>query len=341
MLRYRSAFTLLEMMVATAIFAALLTALLSSWAAGTNFSFMVNQSLVRMETINSVRKNIQDDFAQSSWFYQFDANTNLPVPDAKGADIVLFPTSDSATWKGREIRFTRFRTALTIGSTPTLTTYTENLIGTDAVTLSYFDRCPPSPFFILNVGKVATEGAFGQPGVWNISPVWESSLTGLSFAENADKDHIRLYRYVLVPYSATTPASLADTTTYATTAYPSYASTVRNGPYTAYENNLLRGMLLRQYRNPGSPTWVTIGQALSDQIVFYGMNDETDTATDHPCFVFSTFRDTWITRSGNNLPGAFEIRLRMSMAAPVSANGPPNVVDLRLSCPLKFVDYGT
>lgn len=313
-------YTILEVSIASGIMFALITSLLSAWSATTDFTFMVNENLKRMEAVDRIRSTVASDFSQSAQFVQYDSTVMVAsVNPTTNESITLYP---SILQGGREVRFTRLRSTITAGTSPgTESIYQENLTGSNAQTLSQYALAPVSPCFIINPNA-------GLPGYWNLAPVWESDLSGLTFTQNATPTNLRLYRYILVPYSTAAPATLADTVSYAASAYPAYPSA---GP------TLVRGMLLRQYRNSGSTTWQTLGFPLSDAVVFDPTNDETSTTL--PCFVFASAFDG-VTRTGTEVIADNEVRLKLSLAMEVQKSGTPVLFDLRLSLPFRRVDYG-
>lgn len=314
----RSAFTLLEVMIAAAIMVTLVTSLLGAWSASMDFTYMVNQSLKRMESLETVRSSIARDFEQSAQFIEYDSAVMLAKVDAANENITLYP---AILQGGREIRFVRFRTTSTAATTPMgEATYHENLLGANAQRLSQFATAPVSPYFIINP-------LAGMPGYWNLAPVWESDRTGLTFNQNADPQYLRLYRYVLVPWANTAPATLADATVWAASAYPAYPTV---GP------TIRRGMLLRQYRNAQSTTWTTLGMPLSDAVVFDVTNDENNAAL--PCFIFASAFDGVVRTGGESIPD-HEVRLKMTFAQEAK-NAAPVSYDVRLAFPFRRVDYG-
>jgi hypothetical protein len=313
-------YTILEVCIASGIMFALITSLLSAWSASADFTFMVNENLKRMEAMDRIRSLCVSDFNQSAQFVQYDSTVMVAsVNVSTNESVTLYP---AILQGGREIRFTRLRSTVTAMASPERESlHTENFLGSNAQTLSQYALAPVSPCFIINPNA-------GLPGYWNMAPVWESDLSGLTFAQNATPSNLRLYRYILVPYTTTAPATLADTVTYAASAYPSYPTA---GP------TLVRGMLLRQYRNANSTTWQTLGFPLSDSVVFDPTNDETSTTL--PCFVFASAFDG-VTRTGTEVVADNEVRLKMSLAMEVQKTGTPVLFDLRLSFPFRRVDYG-
>jgi len=314
-------YTILELLVAAAIMFTLVTSLLSAWAASTDFTFMVNENLKRMEAVDRIRSTISGDFNQSAQFVQYDSTVMVAAVDSTTNEtITLYP---AILQGGREVRFARLRTSLTSATSPTSeSTYQEDFIGTNAQALSQYALAPVSPFFIINPNG-------GQPGYWNLSPVWESDRSGLTFAENADPVNLRLYRYILVPYANVVPTALADSVTYSTSDYPVYPEA---GP------TLRRGTLLRQYRNANTTTWQTVGLPLSDAVVFDTANDESDLAL--PDFVFSSAYDGVTTRVDTETPNDNEVRLKISLGMQVQKVSAAVVLDLRLAFPFRRVDFG-
>lgn len=314
-------YTIVEVSIASAIMFTLITSLLSAWSASTDFIFMVNENLRRMETIERIRATLSSDFSQSAQFVQYDTSVMVAsVNTTTNENITLYP---SIRQGGREVRFTRLRSTITAGMDPTLeNSYQENLTGVNGQALSQYALAPVSPCFIINPNA-------GLPGLWNLSPVWESNLVGLTFNENADSAKLRIYRYILVPYASATPTSLADSVTYPTSSYPAYPEA---GP------TLRRGMLLRQYRNANTTTWNTLGQALSDAVVFDITNSETNTTL--PCFVFASDYDG-VTRTDTDIVSDNEVRLKISIGMQIQKLSAAVVMlDLRLSFPFRRVDYG-
>jgi len=315
-----SGYTLLEVIIASALMFSLVASLLSAWAATMDFSFMVNENLKRMETVDNIRTIIHADFNQSAQLVQYDSAVMVAAINATtNENVTLYP---SIVQSGREVQFVRFRTSITAATDPfNQNPNLENLIGTNGQALSQYALAPVSPYFIINPNG-------GLPGYWNLSPVWDSDRTQLTFNENADPVNLRIYRYILLPYSNVVPATIAVGLTYSISSYPSYPEA---GP------TLLRGMLVRQYRNAAATTWQTMGLPLSDAIVFDTNNDENSTAL--PCFIFASAFDG-VTRTGIENIGDSEVRMKMSIAMQTQKNAAPILIDLRFSFPFRRIDFG-
>lgn len=314
-------YTILEVSIASAIMFTLVTALLSAWSSSTDFAFMVNENLRRMEEVERIRSVITSDFNQSAQFVQYDTSVMVAsVNTTTNENMTLYP---SILQGGREVRFTRLRSTITATTNPTSeNNYQENFIGVNGQALSQYALAPVSPCFIIN-------SSAGLPGLWNLSPVWESNLAGLTFNQNADPANLRIYRYILVPYTGTAPSTLMDSVTYAISAFPSYPEA---GPTSR------RGMLLRQYRNANSTTWTTLGNALSDAVVFDVNNSETDASK--PCFVFASAYDG-VTRTNTEIVNDNEVRLKISIGMQIQKlNAAVVTLDLRFSFPFRRIDYG-
>lgn len=318
----RNGYTILEVLIAAAIMFTLVTSLLSAWAASTDFAFMVNENLKRMEAVDRIRSTISADFNQSAQLVQYDSTVMVAtVNPTTNEPVTLYP---AILQGGREVRFVRLRTTINAATTPTNeSTYQENFSAANTQPLSQYALAPVSPFFIINP-------AAGLPGYWNLCPVWESDRSGLTFAQNADPANLRLYRYILVPYATTVPTSLADSVTYSTSSYPAYPEA---GP------TLRRGMLLRQYRNANTTTWQTLGLPLSDAVTFDINNNESTSAT-LPCFIFASAYDG-VTRTGTENVNDNEVRLKLSLGMQVQKlTGTVVMLDLSLSFPFRRVDFG-
>lgn len=315
-----SGYTLLEVIIASALMFSLVASLLSAWAATMDFSFMVNENLKRMEAVDNVRMNIQADFDQSAQFVQYDSTVMVAAINATtNENVTLYP---SILQSGREVQFVRFRTSLTAATNPfNQSQNMENLIGTNGQALSQYALAPVSPYFIINPNG-------GLPGYWNLSPVWDSDRTQLTFNENADPVNLRIYRYILIPYSNVVPATIAVGLTYSISDYPSYPEA---GP------TLFRGMLIRQYRNAAATTWQTIGIPLSDAVVFDTINDENSTTL--PCFIFASAFDG-IARTGTESIGDNEVRMKLSLAMQTQKITAPVLIDFRFSFPFRRIDFG-
>ena len=314
-------YTILEVSIASAIMFTLVTSLLSAWSSSSDFTYMVNENLRRMEEVERIRSVITNDFNQSAQFVQYDSSVMVAsVNTTTSKNITLYP---SILQGGREVRFTRIRSTINVSTDPGLeNSYRENFIGVNAQALSQFALAPVSPCFVINPSG-------GLPGLWNSSPVWESNLTGLTFNQNADPANLRIYRYILVPYVSTTPSSILDSVTYATSDFPAYPEA---GP------TLRRGMLLRQYRNANATTWTTLGEALSNAVVFDINNSETDTSK--PCFIFASAYDG-VTRTDTEIVNDNEVRLIISIGMQMQKlNAVVVTLDLRFAFPFRRIDYG-
>ncbi len=312
-----AAHTLLEIIFASAITFTLIVSLLSAWTTSTSFAYMVNANLKRMEAIDAIRGSLRNDLNQSAQFVQYNSTLFLAsINTTTNENITLYP---NIRQNGRELRFVRFRNSLTSNASPrSEVDYFERLASTNSQAMSQFALAPASPCFVINPNV-------GLPGYWNVAPVWESNLSGLTFAENADPANLRIYRYVLAPYG-NIPATLDDSVVWATTAYPVYSQA---------GIPLRRGMLLRQYRNARSTTWTTI-DVLSESVVFDQANSETGAL---PCFVFASAFDD-VVRTGVHTVQDIEVRLKASLAMELIKDVAPTVLDLQFTFAMRRIDYG-
>jgi type II secretory pathway pseudopilin PulG len=309
---YRLAFSLLEVIIASSILFALIAALLSAWSATIDFTYMENQNLKRMETVDRVQTTLYADFQKVANFETYDPTTKRTLVGG-----LRFPAIGLG---GRELRFIRLRDSTSPMSNPeSESNFTTRFTTTDGTRLSQFASSNVSPYFILNPDGIA------EFSKWNMSPVWETNLRpasgGLTFAQNSDSDNLRIYRYILVPYSNIVPMTISDDSVgYITADYPPYDVTV--------DFLLRRGMLLRQYLNASdasdpTPVWRTIGIPLSDSVVFHGDNLDPNL-----CFVFSS-------------PSDREVQLKLTLGFNADKNASHMVqIDLRLSLPFRSAYYG-
>ena len=326
-IRYRrKGYTILELLIAAGIMFVLAASLLSAWAASTDFAFMVNENLRRMETVDRVRSALRDDFENSAALEQYNETTKVSVKNSAGQTVYLYP---EIRQDGREIRFVRIRSTITAATDPsTEEPYREDLARTNTQELSAFNNAPVSPFFIISP-------AAETPGVWALSPVWESNLSGLSFNQNANPKFLRLYRLVLVPYSSVVPDTMAFTAASNSSDFPLYPEA---GPY------LRRGMLLRQYSNTtltnlnattaddSARVWKTLGLPLSDALVF----NESD-----PDQMFTSYYDGVTGRLYTDIVRDNEIRMKLLLGMQIQKlNATVVTLDLRLSLPFRRVTHG-
>lgn len=317
-------YTILEILIASGIMFVLAALLLSAWAASTDFTFMVNENLRRMEAVDRIRATLRDDFEQSAALDQYDEDSKVAKTDSNRKTITLYP---AILQSGREIRFVRLRSTITAATDPSAEQpYREDFARTNAQTLSQFNNAPVTPFFIISPDAET-------PGGWALSPVWESNLSGLSFNQNANRKFLRIYRIVLIPYSNVVPETMAFDALIPSTDFPLYPEA---GP------DLRRGMLLRQYsnstltNNSGTTAedtgrvWKTLGLPLSDAIVF----NESDTA------MFTSYYDGDTSRLSTEAVRDNEIRMKVSLGMQMQKlNATVVTLDLRLSLPFRRVTH--
>jgi type II secretory pathway pseudopilin PulG len=322
--QWRKGYTILELLIASGIMFVLVTSLLSAWVASTDFSFMVNENLRRMEALDRIRSTLRDDFEQSAVLEQYDSDTKTAATRSLalgGATITLYP---QILQLGREIRFVRLRSTITSAVDPSREEpYRENFSRTNAQGLSQFNNAPVSPYFIISPHAET-------PGIWALSPVWESNLSGLSFTQNANPDFLRLYRILLVPYSSVVPETMAFNAVSGNSEFPLYPEAGLN---------LRRGMLLRQFSNstamstpPTERVWKTVGLPLSDAVVFNA--DDTEP-------VFASNYDDVAGRLFTEVVRDNEIRMKLSLGMQIQKlNATVVILDLRLSFPFRRISHG-
>lgn len=302
----RGAYTLLELIIASAITVTLVASVLTAWTSTTKFSYMIDHDVDVAESISLIQNTLKQDCTNSALFETFDSVLN------NGTRIYPYPI---VTNSSRTLEFIRLRSKLNADIANEYGTF-ENLPATNAVPLSAVSTCAISPFTILNPAQSA-----GQSGLWNISPVWESERSGLTFIENADPANLRHYRYILYPYKTSAPGYDDVAVT-----FPAYSPSLPT---------LLRGTLVRQYRNSTDTIWTTIFPVLSDSIVF-GTMTPTGTIT----FAFETSNDPTNINRGNDMIQRDGIRLIMTIAQQISLNDPPKLINLRIFYPLSATNHG-
>ena len=326
--QWHKGYTILELLIASGIMFVLVTLLLSAWSSSTDFAFMVNENLRRMEAVDRIRATLHDDFNNSAALDQYSPTAKVAVtrPGSQGGGTVtLFP---QILQDGREIRYVRIRSSITATNDPsTEERYRESFSRTNAQALSQFNDAPVSPHFIISPDAET-------PGVWAVSPVWESNLSGLSFDQNASPEFLRIYRIVLVPYSNVVPDTMKDGSEFSLADFPLYPEA---GP------GIQRGMLLRQFSNTTltkdsnasevaeGRVWQTMGIPLSDAVIL-GSSDA------HHMF---TSNFDGVSRVYTEVIRDNEIRMKLSLGMQMQRlNATVVTQDLRLSFPFRRISHG-
>lgn len=330
--------TLLEIIIAMTITVVLTGSIIGAWISYAQFQFGVDKNLETLRSLTAVRTTLSDEFRKTSNFSPFDVDDIGNIKDSKNyakmhiiedktttpsnlVDVPVIQYPEVAS-DGREIQYVRLRTTLIpLPKATDQRLYFTNLGKTNAIRLNDFGASRATTSIILNT-------AAGDPDLWNISPVWDSDLTNLNFVDNSNPKKLRIYRYVLLPYSSTVPSTTGQLP----------AATKNNYPaYSASNPTLLRGMLVCQYANASSATFTTIGPPLCDTIIF---NDGNTINSAHN-FKFSTAdHNSIISNAESIFPENNEIRLSLSIAQETSRNGPLIIRDIRLSFYMRRAEYG-
>jgi type II secretory pathway pseudopilin PulG len=329
--QWHKGYTILELLIASGIMFVLVTLLLSAWSSSTDFAFMVNENLRRMEAVDRIRATLHDDFNNSAALDQYSPTAKVAVtkPESDGGGTVtLFP---QILQEGREIRYVRMRSSITATNDPsTEERYRESFSRTNVQALSQFNDAPVSPHFIISPDAET-------PGAWAVSPVWESNLSGLSFDQNANPEFLRIYRIVLIPYSNVVQGTMPFVSEFSLSNFPLYPEA---GP------GIRRGMLLRQFSNTNlvkvpnpndvvkARVWQTIGLPLSDAVIL-GNSD-----VDHADYMFTSNFDG-VSRVYTEVIRDNEIRMKLSLGMQMQQlNATVVTQDLRLSFPFRRISHG-
>lgn len=214
----RRALTILECMIALSIFFALLTSLLQAAVSMQRYG---DQKAVESNASTDIDRAIAqmtDDLGNAAWFsplvlsdpanasslLQFDTQPILPAIYPSGTSTGTPSLSTPAAPRTpyfMELWFVRLRTERILATSPLLVA-TENInfnnTSLTAIAMSNFWQKDSLPnVFSLIANDDATVAPF-------IGPVWETSLSGLTFKQNADPGYLRQYQYVVINYNATT-----------------------------------------------------------------------------------------------------------------------------------------
>jgi hypothetical protein len=187
-------FTLLEIIIALGIFFALMVGVMQAMVSTTNYvNFDETRNEVGLDTIK-VQNAIIQDFANASWFYDYDSVTDKIRIATSGPylnqRIPLFPLVGTDR---KSISFIKLRTSLTVSSVPANDRYTHVSFRDSATTpidLAEYKNATPTPFMIMNPNYTSDPALF-------VAAVWESFESGLSFDENQDPHLLRIYAYLL------------------------------------------------------------------------------------------------------------------------------------------------
>lgn len=187
----RQAFSLLEALIATSLFAVVMAAVLQSMVATTNYvDFDTTRSDLTTAAMQCQNRVI-NDLANAAWFYEWDEKADRPRLDDKTKKRnVLFPkVSDS----GSRLVFLKLRTSLTVDPIPSKEQYgyfSFRNKTTEPVEFSHYVDSVPTPLMVMNPKYIADPQLF-------VAPVWESQEKLLDFDQNQDPTNLRHYMYLV------------------------------------------------------------------------------------------------------------------------------------------------
>ena len=189
-------FSLVEMIISLGIFSTMLVVVMQAMTSANSYSDLDRGQTDLEIASQNLRNDIEGDFANSAWFFRYDPvtmkayidpTTRLPVSLYPGVNTTSFST----------IEFLKLRTSNYISSSSSPKDEHFAQIRFDdpaqaAIPFSNYANAVPTCMLIFNDSYVGNDQMY-------VAPVWESSRSGLRFAENQDPNLLRHYRYVLKP----------------------------------------------------------------------------------------------------------------------------------------------
>lgn len=203
--RLPAGLSLVEMLIAMAIFAAFLVAVIQSMIGLRGLTGFAQRHDDLERESRRIVQLLTDDLTNSAWFHVPDINTATGAMTMVPVYPRVTKTTDPLASFGDTLEFVKLRTERSVAATPAALR-TEHVHFADPllkpVAMEEYWHGPAVRSLVLNedYGKALNTGDAGYPyrNVF-VSAVWESNLTHLTFLQNADETKLRRYRYLVVP----------------------------------------------------------------------------------------------------------------------------------------------
>lgn len=178
------------------------------------------------DDIRLFKQTVGGDLANTGWFFSGTVTTPNPVPTYpqvhfsyrnssldvaspqpnasslipslyEDGRVVGLTSTRPGILSADVLYFIKIKSSSTVSANPSMQRVDQiNFKAQSSVSLDQFAAAPPALNLVFN----SIPGAVFQPLV---SPVWESNLNGLTWAQNAQPENLRIYRYYVVPDIAT------------------------------------------------------------------------------------------------------------------------------------------
>lgn len=190
----RGGMTLLEVSIAVTLFATLMVGVMQASISTTTYATVESTNTSVEVASVFLRNQIINDFANSAIFLAYD-----PVTMAD-TETQLYPAFTGTS----SVEFLKVRSSPTIAASPAqehalhlnLAAAVPTNNAQNSIAMSDYFNAPPVPFLIYNSAYASDPSMF-------VAPVWESSRSGLTFAQNRDPSYLRHYRYIVLTNATT------------------------------------------------------------------------------------------------------------------------------------------
>jgi Tfp pilus assembly protein PilW len=193
-IRLRIGMTLIEVVIAMAIFITFLVGALEAMVSMRNLATLHERTEDLENEGKKIVRTFTNDIANSAWFYyKPDANTRTAV----------YPAVTKAVTGayGDTLEFVKLRTERSVSSDPQ-NLHVEHINFDDSTTkpvrFSNYHNATAVNSLVLNTSYLGTISATDSNTFLNdtyVAAVWESASAAQTFIQNANKDNVRVYRY--------------------------------------------------------------------------------------------------------------------------------------------------
>ena len=191
--RLRNGMTLIEVVIAMAIFITFLVGALEAMVSMRNLATLHERTEDLENEGKKIVRTFTNDVANSAWFYEAGYNTRTAIYPAV--------TKAATGAYGDTLEFVKLRTERSVSNDPQ-NLRVDNVNFADEnmkpVRFSNYHNATAVNSLVLNKTYLGTISATDSNTFLNdtyVAAVWESASVAQTFIENADKSKVRIYRY--------------------------------------------------------------------------------------------------------------------------------------------------
>ncbi len=185
--------TLLEITIGMALFATMIVVVTESATSVRSYAIMNERTDDLEAEGRTILRQLSSDLSNAAWFYE------KPSPEEQA--VPLYPKvirpEDPTTSLGDELMFLKLRTERNIDDSPENLQVEHINLGNAKATAKQMSQYATAPAVF---SLVLNDSFVDNGNMTFVAAVWESNEAGLNFDKNQQREHLRHYRYSVVPH---------------------------------------------------------------------------------------------------------------------------------------------